>query len=185
MLASAGLAFEAIPANLDEDHITAQMTSESDCVEASDIASALAAEKALAVSRDNQGAYVIGSDQVLSLGRRFISKVANAKEAAETLRTLRGRTHELVSAVVLARNGDVLWHTIDSAQMTMRPFSDRFLEAYLNECGAAILGSVGCYHYEGRGVQLFERVAGDHFTIRGMPMLPLLARLREENLVQS
>jgi septum formation protein len=185
LLMNAGLTFDVVPADVNEDEITAAMMSESDCVEAADIAANLAAEKAIAISQRHDGAYVIGSDQVLALGRRFIAKAATAKEARQTLVTLRGREHELVSAVAVARHGDVLWHGVDSATMSMRAFSDQALDAYLTQAGDAILGSVGCYHYEGLGVQLFDRVEGDHFTIQGLPLLPLLAFLRERGIVQS
>jgi septum formation protein len=183
MLNSAGLTFDIVPAEIDEDGICASMVSESACVEASDIAAVLAAEKAASVSRRCPGAVVVGSDQVLALGARILSKAATVAEAREVLDTLRGRTHELASGVALARDGCVLWQAADRAQLTMRPFSDEFLATYLACAGAALTRSVGCYEIEGIGIQLFERIDGDHFTILGMPLLPLLARLREEGMV--
>lgn len=185
MLQSAGLRFDVVPADIDEDAIRSTMVSESSCVEAADIAGVLAAEKAVVVSRDNPGALVIGSDQVLALGQHLISKAATLSEARATLDRLRGRTHELVSAVALARAGEIVWQTVDSAQLTMRRFSDEFLGRYLEKAGDSVLKSVGCYHLEGLGVQLFEKIDGDYFTILGMPLLPLLAELRTQGLVTT
>lgn len=185
MLTSAGLTFDVIPADVDEEAIRSMMITESDCVEAADIASVLAIEKALAVARSNPDALVIGSDQVLALGRRTFSKATSRREARDTLDHLRGRTHELVSAVALAQGDAVVWQAIDSAQLTMRRFSDEFLATYLARAGDAVLGSVGCYQLEGQGIQLFDGVQGDYFTILGMPLLPLLAELRTRGAVMA
>lgn len=185
MLSAAGLAFDVVPADIDEAAVTAAMMSENDCVEAADIAGVLAAEKALSVARVNPNALVIGSDQVLVRGRRMFSKAANLDEARQTLSVLRGRTHELISAVALASANAVLWQSAESAELTMRPFSDAFLEDYLQTKGQRILSSVGCYEIEGAGIQLFERVDGDHFTIMGMPLLPLLGELRNRGVVRA
>ena len=185
MLSAAGLVFDVVPADVAEDAITSAMISESDCVEAADIAGVLAAEKALSVARAHPNALVIGSDQVLAVGRRMFSKAADIAESRETLTALRGRTHELVSAVALASGNEVVWQTVESAQLTMRPFSDDFLDAYLSRYGERILGSVGCYEIEGAGIQLFERVEGDHFTIMGMPLLPLMNELRKHGVVRT
>jgi septum formation protein len=183
MLTGARLTFDVIPAKIDEDAITSLMISESDCVEAADIAGVLSAEKALSVSRANPGALVIGSDQVLTVGRRLFSKAATLEDARETLDILRGRTHELVSSVSLATGEHVLWQSFDHAQLTMRSFSDEFLACYLDRAGSRILNSVGCYEIEGPGVQLFERIEGDYFTILGMPLLPLLTELRSRGVI--
>lgn len=183
MLSAAGLAFDVVPADIDEDAFTLAMTSESDFVEAADIARALAAEKALAISRAHPDALVVGSDQVLALGRRLFSKASSLTEARATLTALRGQSHELISAVALASRGELLWQTVSSAELTMRSFSDAFLEDYLNRNGASILSSVGCYEIEGAGLQLFERVDGDHFTIMGLPLLPLFGELRGRGVV--
>lgn len=185
MLEASGLAFAVVPADLDEDAITAAMTSESACVEAADVASMLAVEKALSVARVNPGALVIGADQTLALGTRLISKAATMPEARAILDSLRGRTHELASAVALARDDAILWQEIDSAQMTMRRFSDEFLGVYLQRMGDRALKTVGCYELEGLGAQLFERIDGDYFTVLGMPLLPLLAALRNEGVIAS
>lgn len=185
MLQAAGLAFDVHPADVDEDAIRSIMVTENDCVEASDVAAVLAAEKALSVSRLHPDTLVIGSDQILALGRRMFSKAETVAEARDHLDRLRGRTHELVSAVVLAHNGEVVWQTVDSAQLTMRQFSDEFLGRYLEKAGNSTLKSVGCYHLEGLGVQLFDKIDGDYFTILGMPLLPLLAQLRKLGVVTS
>jgi septum formation protein len=185
MLHAAGLIFDVIPANVDEDTIRSVMISESDCVEAADMAAVLAAEKAVDVSRANPGALVIGSDQILARGRRMFSKAETMRDARDTLDRLRGHTHELVSAVAIASAGHVLWQAVDSAELTMRRFSDEFLGLYLEKAGSQILKSVGCYELEGSGVQLFEKIDGDYFTILGMPLLPLLAELRNRGVVMA
>ena len=185
MLVAAGLSFEIVPADIDEAEIRAAMMCDNACVEASDIAAVLAAEKAASVARAYPDALVIGSDQVLALGSQFFSKAETTSEARDTLDRLRGRTHELVSAVALAQGEEVLWHALDTARMSMRRFSDEFLGAYVNRAGDAVLRSVGCYELEGLGVQLFERIEGDYFTILGMPLLPLLAELRQRGMVTA
>lgn len=185
MLKAAGLNFEVVPAHIDEEAIRSALHSESACVEAADVATLLACEKALAVSRDNPGALVIGADQVLALGTRLFSKAATLQEARATLEQLRGRTHELVSAAALAADDTILWSDEDSAQMTMRAFSDEFLSRYLATTDDGILGCVGCYELEGAGVQLFEEVSGDYFTILGMPLLALLSELRRQGAILS
>lgn len=183
MLSGAGLAFEVIPADINEDAIKSAMVSENARVEAADVAGVLAVEKALSVARANPDALVIGSDQVLALGHRMFSKAASIAEAKVTLTALRGRTHELVSAVAIASSNAVLWQTVDAAQLTMRSFSDAFLDDYLRLNGTRVLSSVGCYEIEGAGIQLFERVDGDHFAIMGMPLLPLLSQLRDHEVM--
>ena len=178
MLAAAGVSFDVVPADIDEEAIRAAMLLDSGAVEAADVAAVLALEKAKTVARDHPGALIIGSDQVLALGRRHFTKSATVEQARGTLATLRGRTHELVSAVALVQDEKIVWQSFDSAQMTMRQFSDDYIDTYLKHAGDAVLKSVGCYELEGFGVQLFERIEGDYFTILGMPLLPLLAELR-------
>lgn len=185
MLDASGLPFDVEASGVDEPEVRAAMMSNSDCVEAADIAMTLAQAKAVAVSRRRPGALVIGSDQVLSLGRRMFSKAETPAEARDALDILRGRTHELTSAVALARDGEIVWSFVDSAWLTMRRFSNAFLDRYIGDAGDRILQSVGCYEIEGPGVQLFERVEGDYFTILGMPLLPLLAALREHGAVET
>ena len=178
LLEAAGLIFDIIPANIDEAKICDAIVGSTANVEGSDIAGVLAAEKARLVSIEHPNALVVGADQVLTLGGRFFSKAENLVEAREILSMLRGRTHELVSAVALARNGEVHWQTSTTAEMTMSSFSDEFLGCYLEKMGERALEIVGCYEIEGAGVQLFDRVEGDPWTIIGMPMLPLLGWLR-------
>jgi septum formation protein len=185
LLEAAGLNFDVIPANIDEGKIRDDIVGATANVEGSDIASVLAAEKARLVSIEHPSALVVGADQVLTLGGRFFSKAENLVEAREILSMLRGRTHELVSAVALARNGEVHWQTSTTAEMTMRSFSDEFLGCYLEKMGERALQIVGCYEIEGLGVQLFEDIDGDHFTILGIPLLELLARLRHEGMVTA
>jgi septum formation protein len=185
MLEAAGLAFDVIPAAIDEAAIRSAICKEATGAGAADIASVLAAEKARVVSLAHAGALVIGADQVLALGGKIFSKAESILEAREVLAMLRGRTHELVSAVALARGGKVHWQTTKAADMTMRQFSDEFLGSYLERLGDRALASVGCYELEGLGVQLFEKIDGDYFTILGIPLLPLLARLRREELITA
>ncbi|MFC2250473.1 Maf family protein [Labrys portucalensis] len=183
MLRAAGLAIEAIPAAIDERGFERRW--QADNLAPDRVAEALAREKALAVSRDAPGAVVIGADQTMALGEQRFSKVATLAQARDKLVVLRGRRHELHSAYALARDGDVIASGVASARLTMRDFSDAFLDDYLARAGEAILGSVGCYQLEGLGVTLFEAIEGDYFTILGLPLLPLLAALREHGLATA
>ncbi len=185
MLTAAGLTFECVPAGIDEAAIKAEMCRKAPNVEASDVAVRLAAEKAAAVSVRFPKTLVIGSDQVLALRGRIFSKAENLDEARAVLEQLRGRTHELVSGVALAQGGRIVWEALDSAELTMRNFSEAFLARYLAQAATRVLGSVGCYELEGFGLQLFESVEGDYFTILGMPLLALLAELRNRGAVMS
>lgn len=142
------------------------------------IAEALAEEKALAVSHARPE-FVIGADQTLEFAGALHDKVETLDEARDRLKRLRGKTHQLHSAVVVAREGRVVWREVETATLTMRDFSDEFLEDYLAIEGAAALGSVGCYRLEGPGAQLFASIEGDYFAILGLPLLGLLAFLRE------
>lgn len=185
MLLAAGVNFDVTPAEIDEAGIRHQMTGNGNRAEPARIAGTLALEKACAVSRQNREAFVIGSDQVLNQNANIISKAESVDGARGVLQALRGTTHHLVSAVVLARGGEPLWQACDVARMTMRNFSDAFLDAYLTQSGGHILQSVGCYQLEGTGIQLFERIEGDYFTILGMPLLPLLNELRGRGMVPA
>src|SRR5437879_995562 len=178
LLANAGIEFEAVAAEIDERAVQ-QASSLS---APGDIAALLAREKALSVST-RPGNFVIGADQTLALGTRLFSKPGSRAQAAEQLRTLAGQSHELHSAVAVARDGKLLFESADTARMTMRRLGEAEIEAYLNEAGAAVTSSIGAYQVEGLGVHLFERVEGDHFTILGLPLLPLLAFLRSERLL--
>lgn len=182
LLTGAGLGFEAVGSGVNEEAVKRDLLK--DGAPPAAVAEALAAEKAVAVSRLRPG-LVIGADQTLDLDGRLYDKAESLAEARERLAVLRGRTHRLRSAVAVAEGGEVVWRTLDSASLTARRFSDAFLDAYLARNGETILGSVGCYMLEGDGVQLFERIEGDYFTILGLPMLPLLAYLRERGIVAA
>jgi nucleoside triphosphate pyrophosphatase len=144
----------------------------------------LARAKAQAVAKEVPGQLVLGADQILARGSLRFSKPKDRAAAAEQLRALRGRTHELHSALALVRHGEVLFECADSARLTMRDLSDRFLEIYLDMAGASAIASVGAYQLEGIGVHLFERIEGDYFTILGLPLMPLLAFLRENGFIE-
>jgi septum formation protein len=179
LLAGAGIAFEAIPADIDERAVQEA----SGLTTPGDIASLLAREKALFVSSRRPGKYVIGADQTLALASRLFSKPAGRAQAAEQLHALAGRTHELHSAVAVARDGKILFSDVAIARMTMRAMDQAGIDAYLDTAAEAVTSSVGAYQLEGLGVHLFERIEGDHFTILGLPLLPLLAFLRSERLL--
>jgi septum formation protein len=179
LLASAGIAFEAIAADIDERAIQQA----SGLVAPGEIAALLAREKAVAVSLHQHGRFVVGADQTLARGIRLFSKPAGRAEAAEQLRALAGGSHELHSAVAVARDGKIMFETVSTATMTMRPLGAAEIEVYLDAAGEAVTSSVGAYQLEGLGVHLFEHIAGDHFTILGLPLLPLLAFLRRERLL--
>lgn len=181
MLAAAGLRFEIRPAQIDERAVEAG----SGLDDAAAVARVLARAKADAIASTLPGRMVLGADQTLARGAKRFSKPASQEEAAEQLRALRGRTHELHSAIVLVRDGKVLFDCVDSARLTMRDISDAFLASYLDMAGDAALSSVGAYQLEGIGVHLFEKVDGDFFTILGLPLLPLLAYLRQNKLIDG
>jgi len=181
MLAAAGLRFEIRPAQIDERAAEA----EAGGGDAAAIARLLARAKAATVARTLPGRLVLGADQTLARGQKRFGKPANRAEAAEQLRTLRGRTHELHSAVALVHDGEMLFDCVDSARLSMRNISDRFLEDYLDMAGGAALASVGAYQLEGLGIHLFDKVDGDYFTILGLPLLPLLAYLRQNKLIDG
>ena len=181
MLAAVGLRFEIRAAQIDER----AAEGEAGTPDAAAAARFLARAKATAVAASLPGRLVLGADQTLARGAKRFSKPANRAEAAEQLRALRGRTHELHSALALVRDGAVLFDCVDSARLTMRNVSDRFLEDYLDMVGAAALASVGGYQLEGLGIHLFERVDGDYFTILGLPLLPLLNYLRQNGYVDG
>ena len=179
LLANAGLAFESESADIDERAIQ-----QSSGLSAPDeIASLLAREKARVVSARYPGQYVIGADQTLALETRIFNKPAGRAQAADQLRALCGRCHELHAAIAVARDAKILFEHLAIARMTMRTLSDAEIETYLAEAGDAVTSSVGAYQLEGIGVHLFERIEGDHFTILGLPLLPLLAFLRREHVL--
>jgi septum formation protein len=179
LLTNAGIGFEAVTAEIDERAVQQA----SGLSAPGEIASLLAREKALSVSARLPGKFVIGADQTLALGERLFSKPAGRAQAAEQLRALAGRSHELHSAVAVARDGKILFEAVAIAGMTMRRLGEAEIDVYLDEAGDAVTSSVGAYQLEGLGVHLFERIEGDHFTILGLPLLPLLAFLRSQRLL--
>ena len=183
MLEAAGLAVTIAPADLDEGAIRETLSAGDSTVEPADVAEVLARAKAETVSRAHMDAIVIGADQVLALGDDIFEKPAGLDGARRHLMRLRGRTHQLHSAVVLAQAGEIVWAHVDTASLTMRAFSPGFLDDYLSRAGSVVCESVGAYQLEGQGVQLFERIEGDYFTILGLPLLPLLAELRLRRMI--
>ena len=162
------------PADIDERGIEQRSAKE----DAGELAAVLACEKARTVAARFPGRLVLGADQTLALGERRFSKSADRAGARRQLAALRGQTHELHSALALVRGSSVLFEHREVARLTMRSFSDEFLEAYLDAAGTAVTASVGGYQLEKVGIQLFEHIQGDHFTILGLPLVPLLEYLR-------
>lgn len=175
MLAAAGVAFTTQPAHLDERAIEASMAG----TPPGHVARGLAVAKALAVSRENPGALVLGSDSLVEVtGRRF-DKPASREDAAAHLRFFSGKAMQLHSAAALARDGEVVWQYDAMALLQVIELSDTFIETYLDTEWPAVAGCVGVFRLEARGVQLFDRIEGDHFTVLGMPLLPVLGALRD------
>jgi nucleoside triphosphate pyrophosphatase len=179
LLAAAGVAFTVEPADVDEPAIRKDLLGAS----AVAIAKALARAKAESVSAHHRDSLVIGADQVLAFGPELLSKPKDEAEARATLHKLKGHTHELHSAVAFAEGGNVVWEHVGTARLTMRAFSDAFLEDYLVRAADRLGQSVGAYELEGPGVQLFERIEGDYFTILGLPLLPVLGELRARGVL--
>ena len=183
LLRAAGVDFTVDVAHVDETAVVESLTAEK--ATGRNIADVLAELKALKVSARHSGETVLGADQVLSVGGEILEKPESATAARAQLLQLRGRTHVLSSAVCAARDGVVVWRFVGEARLTVRAFSDAFLDAYLAEAGEDILGSVGAYHVEGLGAQLFSKIEGDSFTIMGLPLLPLLDFLRTQGLLRT
>lgn len=183
MLEDAGVPFEQVRPEIDERAVE-QAVSGSELTPA-DLAEILAEAKATAVSELHPDALVIGSDQTLSLGDEILHKPADMEEARRRLLALSGRTHELNSAVVLAHNGSAVWRHVSTARLTMRDLDPGFIGRHLASVGDKALSSVGAYQIESGGIQLFEKIDGDHFTIVGLPLLPLLAELRARGAIDG
>lgn len=181
LLKSAGVDFDVVPGRVDEEMVKGSLLAEG--TPTRNVADALAELKAVRVSTSHTDALVLGADQVLEIDGDLISKSADMAGAAELLKRLRGRTHALITAAVLARDGTPIWRHVSRIKLTVRNFSDAFLAEYLEREGADILGSVGCYRLEGLGLQLFEKIDGDYFAILGLPMLPLLTALRNQGML--
>ncbi len=176
LMENAGLNFQAVAAQIDERAVEREI--EHRALGPDELALELASSKALEVSGRFPQALVIGCDQTMSLGTQVFHKPADRAEARANLMLLRGRTHRLNSGVVLVRGGREIWRHLSTADLAMREFSDTFLEDYLVRCGEDVMKSVGCYQLEGIGIQLFNSISGDYFTILGLPLLPLLGQLR-------
>jgi len=183
ILAAAGIRFAVDPAQLDEGAIKSR--ARRDGRSASECALLLAEAKAGEVGVRHPGDLVIGADQMLECDGEWLDKPRNVDEARRQLLRLRGRRHTLDAAIAVARDDVVRWRHVEPAHLTMRRFSDAFLDAYVTAMGDAICATVGGYELEGRGAQLFERVEGDHFAILGLPLLPLLSFLRGEGAIAA
>lgn len=183
LLENAGIAFRAFAADIDERMVEAPLVETGASPE--DIALVLAEAKAQDVSGKHPGALVIGSDQTLSLGDEVLHKVSSMEEARKRLLQLSGRTHHLNSAVVLVRDGETVWRHVSVASLTMRDLDPGYVGRHLSLAGEGVLSSVGAYQIEGVGIQLFEAIEGDTFTIMGLPLLPLLHQLRAMEVIDG
>lgn len=179
VLRHAGVSFSACPPLTDETQLRKTLGP----AKPEDIAAALAEAKACSISERGASELVIGADQVLALAGAIFDKPRDLAEARVHLLALRGKTHELHSALACARGGKIIWRCTKTARLTMRFFSEAFIDSYLTRMGGEATRSVGAYKLEGEGIQLFERIEGDYFTILGLPLLPLLAFLREQGEV--
>jgi septum formation protein len=183
LMLNAGLTFSAIPADIDERALDEQL--EKNGAKPEEVALELARAKALAVSALHPQALVLGCDQTMALGARVYHKPKTMAEAEGHLLSLSGKVHRLNSAAVLARGGDVVWQTISSAELSVRTLSAEFVSRHLQRVGEKALSSVGAYQLEGEGIQLFTSIEGDYFTILGLPLLPLLMKLRDMDVIDG
>ncbi|WP_174020954.1 two-component system response regulator ActR [Agrobacterium fabrum] len=183
LMRNAGLTFSAIPADIDERALDEQL--ERDGASPEEVALELARAKALAVSALHPEALVLGCDQTMALGTRVYHKPKTMAEAATHLLSLSGKIHRLNSAAVLVQKGEVVWQTVSCAELAVRTLSDEFVSRHLQRVGEKALSSVGAYQLEGEGIQLFNSIEGDYFTILGLPLLPLLAKLRDMDVIDG
>jgi len=183
LMRNAGLTFSAIPADIDERALDEQL--EKNGAKPEEVALELAKAKALSVSALHPQALVLGCDQTMALGARVYHKPKTMAEAEAHLLSLSGKVHRLNSAAVLARDGDVVWQTISSAELSVRTLSAEFVSRHLQRVGEKALSSVGAYQLEGEGIQLFTSIEGDYFTILGLPLLPLLMKLRDMDVIDG
>jgi septum formation protein len=182
ILRNAGVAFEAVGSGVDEDAAKAGLLAEG--ASPREVADALAELKAFKVSTKRPG-LVIGSDQTLDLDGALIDKVETVEAARERLLQLRGKVHKLHSAVVVARDGRPIWRTVETSRLSVRDFSDAWLDGYLERNAPGVLSSVGCYFLEGEGVQMFDRIDGDYFSVLGLPVVALFDFLRLHGALQA
>ncbi len=182
MLGRAGVPIEAVPAMIDEAGMKA--SAKADGLRAGELALMLAEMKASRISARRPEALIIGADQVLDCDGEWFAKPRDLTEAGAHIRRLRGRSHRLETGVVCMRGGTMIWHHAEAPRLSMRSVSDAFIADYLAREGDALLGSVGAYRLEGLGIQLFDRIEGDFFTILGLPLLPLLGYLRQAGEIQ-
>ena len=181
LLAGAGIDVLIKPADIDESLVKDDGLRKQASVDT--VAALLARRKAQKISAARPNAFVIGADQMLDCGGKWLDKPNSLTAAGDTLRLLRGKSHELVTSVSVVHEGKEIWALTDRAKLLMRDFSDDFLDTYLSFVGDDVMLSVGAYQLEGLGIQFFERIDGDYFTILGLPLLPLLGFLRERNVI--
>ena len=183
VLASAGVPFEVDPPRVDEDEVKRALRADQESAEG--VADVLAELKAARMSARHAGRMVLGADQVLECEGRQYDKPVSRDEAVAQLKELRGRRHRLVSCAVVVRDGQRIWQALDVAELGMRDFTDDFIDRYLDAAGSAVLDGPGAYRVEALGVQLFREIKGSHFTILGLPLLPLLDFLRENGVLRK
>jgi septum formation protein len=182
LLVDAGLNFETYDAGIDERAVELAL---GDDILPEDRAQILAQTKAVSLSERFPDALVLGCDQILALGDEILHKAIDFEAARANLLKLSGKTHTLYSALALAQHGEILWSLTVPAYMTMRKMDPGFIGRHLAFAGEAVLGSVGCYQIEGPGIQLFEKIEGDYWTIIGLPLLPLIAELRARGAIDG